>query len=112
MPSHLWLVALFSVATAVAMAARWLRVPYTVALVLAGLILGPTHLVHPPELGQPLLYSLFLALSMVLAIALPREFPYRESIVAMTFGVVILSLFLQGLSIAKLLRLLDVEEPA
>ena len=31
-------VTLFSVATAVALAARWLKVPYTVALVVAGLI--------------------------------------------------------------------------
>jgi CPA1 family monovalent cation:H+ antiporter len=59
-PSDLSLVALFSIATAVALVARRLEVPYTVSLVLAGLVLGPTHLVTPPRLGQEMLYSLFL----------------------------------------------------
>lgn len=54
------IVVLFSIATAVALAARFLKLPYTVALVVAGLALGPTHLVRPPALTQELLYSLFL----------------------------------------------------
>ena len=60
MPSDLWLIALFTIATGVAIIAKKLRVPYTVSLVLAGLVLGPTHLVTPPDLGQGLLYSIFL----------------------------------------------------
>lgn len=53
-------VALFLIATAVALAARWLRVPYTVALVVAGLCLGNTHIVSPPHLTKELLYAVFL----------------------------------------------------
>lgn len=43
-------------------------------------------------------------LSMVLALGLPADFPNRELLVAMTFGVVILSILGQGLSMAPLLR--------
>jgi CPA1 family monovalent cation:H+ antiporter len=53
-------VTLFSVATAVALAARWLRVPYTVALVVAGLLLGTAHAFVPPQLTKDLLYAVFL----------------------------------------------------
>ena len=45
-------------------------------------------------------------LSMVLALGLPLEFPHRELIVAMTFGVVIVSILLQGTTMAPLLRVL------
>lgn len=60
MPTALTLVTLFSVATGVAIVTRYLKVPYTVALVVIGLALGPTHLLHPPQLTQELLYSFFL----------------------------------------------------
>ena len=53
-------VALFAVATAVAIVIRWLKVPYTVALVATGLVLGTTHSLEPPHLSKELLYSLFL----------------------------------------------------
>jgi CPA1 family monovalent cation:H+ antiporter len=53
-------VLLFVVATAVAIAARRLRLPYTVALVCAGLVLGFLHLFEPPQLTKELLYALFL----------------------------------------------------
>jgi CPA1 family monovalent cation:H+ antiporter len=53
-------VLLFMVATAVAIAASRFRVPYTVALVLAGLVLGVLHLFEPPELTKELLYAIFL----------------------------------------------------
>jgi Na+:H+ antiporter len=48
------------IATAVAIAARRLRIPYTVALVLSGLVLGVAHLFEPPELNKELLYAVFL----------------------------------------------------
>jgi CPA1 family monovalent cation:H+ antiporter len=51
---------LFAVATAVALAARWLRIPYTVALVLAGLALGGLHWFPAPALTKSLLFSLLL----------------------------------------------------
>ena len=54
------LVALFAVATAVALVARRLRLPYTVALVLAGLALGTAHALEPPHLTKELLYAVFL----------------------------------------------------
>ncbi len=53
-------VLLFVVATAVAIGARRFRLPYTVALVLAGLVLGIVHLFAPPNLTKDLLYSVFL----------------------------------------------------
>jgi CPA1 family monovalent cation:H+ antiporter len=46
------------------------------------------------------------ALSMVLAMALPDSFPHRELIVTMTFGVVLLSIVVQGLTAGPLLRAL------
>ncbi len=54
------LILLFIVATAVAIAARRLRLPYTVALVLAGLFLGQLHALEPPHLTQELLFAVFL----------------------------------------------------
>ena len=53
-------VLLFVVATAVAIAARWWRIPYTVALVIAGLVLGLVHAFHAPVLNKELLFSVFL----------------------------------------------------
>lgn len=53
-------VALFSVATAVALVARRLKLPYTVALVLAGLALGSAHAFEAPHLTKELLYAVFL----------------------------------------------------
>jgi CPA1 family monovalent cation:H+ antiporter len=44
------------------------------------------------------------ALAMMLALSLPKEMPFRELILALTFGVVILSILGQGLSIGKLLK--------
>ncbi len=44
------------------------------------------------------------ALPMVLALSLPMDFQHRELLLSMTFGVVILSILLQGLTITPLLR--------
>ncbi|HEY4187449.1 MAG TPA: cation:proton antiporter [Polyangia bacterium] len=54
------LIALFVVATAVALLVRWLRIPYTVGLVVAGLALGMSSFIHPPALTKDLLFSVFL----------------------------------------------------
>jgi CPA1 family monovalent cation:H+ antiporter len=51
---------LFIIATAVAIFARWWHVPYTVGLVLAGLLLGFVHILPAPELTQELLFAVFL----------------------------------------------------
>lgn len=53
-------VLLFVVATAVALAVRRVGMPYTVALVLAGLILGAMHFFPAPALTKTLLFSVFL----------------------------------------------------
>lgn len=53
-------VTLFSVATAVALVARWIKVPYTIALVLAGLLLGSARAFEAPHLTKELLYAVFL----------------------------------------------------
>lgn len=53
-------VLLFVVASTVAIAARWLRIPYTVALVLAGLLLGALNVLDPPVLTRELLFAVFL----------------------------------------------------
>lgn len=54
------LVVLFCVATAIAIAVRRLRIPYTVALVLAGLGLGSFTHIQPPPLTKELLFTFFL----------------------------------------------------
>lgn len=51
---------LFIIATAVAIGVRWLHIPYTVALVLAGLFLGLGQFLQPPHLTKTLLFSVFL----------------------------------------------------
>ncbi|HTQ34823.1 MAG TPA: Na+/H+ antiporter [Stellaceae bacterium] len=48
------------------------------------------------------------ALPMVLALGLPADFPVREEIVSTTFGVVILSILGQGLTMSPLLRRLGI----
>ena len=54
------LVLLFCIATAIAIVVRRLRVPYTVALVLAGLALGSLTMIEPPRLTRELLFTFFL----------------------------------------------------
>ena len=51
---------LFIVATTVAIAARRMRIPYTVALVAAGLVLGGLHAFAAPHLTKDLLFAVFL----------------------------------------------------
>ncbi|MEJ2144076.1 MAG: Na+/H+ antiporter [Acidobacteriota bacterium] len=54
------LILLFIVASAVAIGVRRLQMPYTVALVLAGLLLGFTHAINVPHLTKEILFSIFL----------------------------------------------------
>jgi monovalent cation:H+ antiporter, CPA1 family len=46
------------------------------------------------------------ALSLALALSLDSAFPYRDQILNLTFGVVVFSILVQGLSIKPLLRIL------
>src|SRR6185312_11522787 len=54
------LVLLFCVATLIAIVVRRVRVPYTVALVLAGLAIGSLGWVEPPTLTRDMLFTFFL----------------------------------------------------
>lgn len=54
------IVLLFALAAGVALIARWLRLPYTVALVIAGLLLGGTHRFPAPHLSKELVFTVFL----------------------------------------------------
>ncbi|MGA7615893.1 MAG: cation:proton antiporter [Thermoanaerobaculia bacterium] len=51
---------LFAVATVVALLARRLKIPYTVALVVTGVVLGTLHAFEAPHLTQHLLYAVIL----------------------------------------------------
>ena len=57
---ELVVVLLFAIATGVALIARWLKVPYTTALVAAGLIVGAGRWVPAPHLSKDLLFAVFL----------------------------------------------------
>jgi CPA1 family monovalent cation:H+ antiporter len=60
MPEATVLMLMFIVATAVAIGVRRIAIPYTVALVLAGLVLGLVHAFEAPHLTKALLFTLFL----------------------------------------------------
>lgn len=60
MHSEFTFILLFSVATAVAITARHLKLPYTVALVITGLVLGVTHAFDPPHLTKEFLFAVIL----------------------------------------------------
>ncbi len=53
-------VILFSIASLVAILVRRTPVPYTVALVIVGLVVSALHVVQPPHLTKELLFALFL----------------------------------------------------
>ncbi|MGH7533259.1 MAG: cation:proton antiporter, partial [Gemmatimonadales bacterium] len=52
------------------------------------------------------------ALSIVLALSLPRDLPHRDQLVVMTVGVVLASILVQGLTMAPLLRWLGLATSA
>ncbi|BCD67859.1 sodium:proton antiporter [Nitratiruptor sp. YY09-18] len=73
---------------------------------------------YPTKMRFPLRWTPVLswgglrgALSMVLALSLPDSFAYKDLIVTLVFGVVLLSIFIQGLTMAPLLRLLGLVSP-
>lgn len=53
-------VILFSIATTVAILVRRFRAPYTVALVVVGLVIGSLHVVEAPHLTKELLFVIIL----------------------------------------------------
>ncbi|MFO0611899.1 MAG: cation:proton antiporter [Polyangiaceae bacterium] len=60
MKPELSFILILVVATAVALAVRRFRMPYTLALVIAGLAIGSTRLIPTPRLTKELLYALCL----------------------------------------------------
>ncbi|MEO7963301.1 MAG: Na+/H+ antiporter [Gemmatimonadaceae bacterium] len=60
MASESAFIVLFCVATAVAMLVRRFQVPYTVALVVTGVVMGTFRLVQAPVLTKELLFAVFL----------------------------------------------------
>ena len=60
MASETIFILLFIVATAVAVIVRRLHIPYTVGLVIAGLVLGFVHALKAPNLSKELLFTIFL----------------------------------------------------
>lgn len=96
----------------------WLPILGAYLAVTAGralIVLGVSGLLRPTRRRLPASWSLVLTwggvrggLSMVLALALPANLPHRHFLVTTTFGVVILSILVQGLTMSPLLRRLGI----
>lgn len=102
------IVLLLVVACLVALAARRLRIPYTVALVAAGLIVGAVRLVQPPALTKELLYAVFLpGLLFESSFQLEAEEFWRNriSILTLAFPAVVVSTVLIAFGLSLALRL-------
>ena len=54
------LMVLLLIASAVAMAAKWVPVPYTLALVIVGLVISPMHFLPPVHISPELILLIFL----------------------------------------------------
>jgi CPA1 family monovalent cation:H+ antiporter len=81
-------IVLFIVAAVVAIAARRMRVPYTVALVLAGVLLGSLRLFEAPHLTRELLFSLILpGLLFEAAFHIELEDFYRDWMLVLALAV-------------------------
>ena len=88
------IVLLLVVSAIVALTARRLAIPYSIALVLAGLGLGLSGILHPPTLSKELLFAVFLpGLIFEAAVELDSDEFWRNRIT-------IFSLALPGLIIA------------
>lgn len=113
MTTEATIVILFSVATAVAITARWLRFPYTVGLVLTGLVLGTVHLISPPHLTRELLFAVLLpGLLYEASIGLePRELRrVRAPVIMLAVPGVVASIILTGLGMTAAIRGFGIHE--
>ncbi|MEP7348064.1 MAG: Na+/H+ antiporter, partial [Gemmatimonadaceae bacterium] len=96
----------------------WKEILAAVVAVMAarfGVVFGVTALLRRTVERVPLTWASVIswggvrgALSIVLALGLSRDFPHRDQLVTMTVGVVLVSILLQGLTMAPLLRFLGV----
>jgi CPA1 family monovalent cation:H+ antiporter len=80
------------------------------AIVTTGIVaLLPSHLRLPRRWTAILAWGgLRGALSMVLALSIPESYPQRDLLVTMTFGVVVLSILVQGITVSPALRWLGI----
>src|SRR5512143_515351 len=105
------IILLLLVAAAVALAARRLRVPYTVALVVAGLLLSASPLLHPPALTKELLFAVFLpGLLFEAAFHLEAEEFWRNrlTIFSLALPAVVLATLLTARALVFSLRLVGI----
>jgi CPA1 family monovalent cation:H+ antiporter len=96
------------------LASYWSEILVATAAVIAariGVVFGVTTLLRRTAERVPAEWSSVLAwggirgaLSIVLALGLPRDLPHRDQLVTMTVGVVLASILLQGTTMAPLLR--------
>lgn len=101
-----------------ALLASWQAILVAYLIVISGralVICGASLLLRRTKERIPWPWSVVLiwgglrgGLPMVLVLSLPDDFPHRELLVSMTFGVVILSILLQGLTMSPLLRWLGI----
>ena len=79
-----------------------------ISVLIAGLVAGRSRRERVPASWQGLLVwgGLRGSLGMALVLAIPPEFALREQLVHMTFGVVVVSLLLQGLTVGPLVKAL------
>ena len=105
------IILLLLVAAAVALAARRLRLPYTVALVVAGLLLSASPLLHPPTLTKELLFAVFLpGLLFEAAFHLDAEEFWRNrlTIFSLALPAVVLATLLTASALVFALRLFGI----
>ncbi len=103
---------LFCVATAVALVVRRFRVPYTVALVLAGLGLGALGWLDAPHLTQELLFAVFLPGLLFEAayhISWPRLRENSRVILSLAVPGVVAAIGVTGLMTASVVRGLQLD---
>jgi CPA1 family monovalent cation:H+ antiporter len=96
-----------------ALLASWQAILVAYLVVTGGralIIFGASSLLRRTRERIPWAWSVILTwgglrggLSMVLVLSLPKDFPHRELMVSMTFGVVILSILVHGLTMSPLL---------
>jgi monovalent cation:H+ antiporter, CPA1 family len=101
-----------------ALLASWQAILVAYLVVTGGralIIFGASSLLRTSRERIPWAWSVILTwgglrggLSMVLVLSLPKDFPHRELMVSMTFGVVILSILVHGLTMSPLLRWLGI----
>jgi CPA1 family monovalent cation:H+ antiporter len=94
--------------------AAYLVITLTRVIVTSGIsAMLPARLRIPPRWTAILAWGgLRGALSMVLALSIPESFPQRDLLITMTFGVVILSILAQGVTVGPALRWLGLTRPS